>query len=131
MTGGTNPNHPRRSAVFWVIVKKGVGWDEALTVNLETGKEALAVFGFEDEARMFLFLGTLGAGWQLKETTAGELTSMLLGPWAGIGFVSLDPLPELVYKGMVGLVSLRKEQFMDGLINSSRFRGKAGWLEPV
>lgn len=120
MTGSTNIKHSRRPAVFWLIAKKGARQDEMLTLDLG-GEEELAtlpVFCFDDEADMFLSLGTLGAGWRLKETTSGELTSILLDPYAGIEFVSLDPLPELVYKRMISLVSVRKEQFLDKLISN-------------
>lgn len=80
--------------------------------------EALAVFGFEEEAEIFS-LGVLRAGWRLRETTVGELILMLLGPCAGVGFVVLDPLPEIVSWGMVGLVSLNRERFVDYLIEKA------------
>ena len=116
MTGRPNAQHRRRPAVFWLIAKQGAEQDEVLTINLDGKKEAaetLPVFCFEDEARMFLSLGGLRSGWQTKEITVDNLTGMLLGPCAGVRFVSLDPLPELVYRGMMSLVSLRKEQFVD------------------
>ena len=89
-----------------------------LTLDLDDEGETLPVFCFEDEADMFLSLGKLGTGWQLRKATAGELGRMLLGPWAGIEFVSLDPLPELVHKRMIGLVSVRSEQFADRFVDS-------------
>jgi hypothetical protein len=36
-----------------------------------------------------------------------------------VRFVALDPLPELVSWGMVGLVSLRRERFVDRLLEKS------------
>lgn len=86
-----------------------------LTVAPDDLGETLAVFGFEEEAKIFS-LGRLGAEWRLTETTAGDLIRMLLGPCAGVGFVALDPLPEYVYWGMVGLVSLSREHFVAHLI---------------
>lgn len=68
---------------------------------------------------MFLSLGSPGAGWRVKETTAGELTGILLGPCAGIRFVALDPLPELVGRGMIGLVNLRRERFVKRLAENA------------
>ncbi len=68
---------------------------------------------------MFLSLGSPGAGWRLRETTAGELTGILSGSCAGVRFVALDPLPELVGRGMIGLVSVRRERFVERLIENA------------
>ena len=122
MTRSTNVQHHRRPTVFWLIVKKGVGHEDTLTLDLDDEGKTLPVFCFEDEARMFLSLGMLGAGWQVRETTAGELISLLLGPCAGIRFVSLDPLPEMIHRRMVGLVSLRRKQFVESLIGGAKPR---------
>lgn len=107
------PTRPPES--YWLIVKGEAGRTRVLTVDPNGLEEALAVFGFEEEARIFL-LGGSGAGWRLRETTAGELISVLYGPCAGVGFVALDPLPEIVSRGMIGLVSLSRERFVDRLI---------------
>ncbi len=95
---------PRPLETYWLIVKSEAGQTEVLTVDPHGLGEALAVFGFEEEAEIFS-LRVLGAGWRLRETTVGELIQMLLGPYAGVGVVALDPLPEIVSWGMVGLVS--------------------------
>ena len=63
---------------FWLIVKDRTGGMEVLRIILASGEEALPVFSFEDEARMFLELGTSGC-WRVRETTTGEVTSVLLG----------------------------------------------------
>ena len=105
---------PRPPAAYWLLVKDEAGRTEALTVGLEGRREALAVFGFEEEAGMFS-LWSSEEGWRIRETTAGELAGMLSGPHAGVEFVALDPLPELVSRGMAGLVSLRRERFLDRL----------------
>ncbi len=138
MTGRTNVQHCRRPAVFWLIAKKGAGQEEVLTLDLdgEESEKTLPVFCFEEEANMFLSLGSPGAEWQLRETAAGELISILLSPYTDIEFVSLDPLPEFVYKRMVGLVSLRKEPFMECLIEAvrsveSRESLLAEWTNPL
>ena len=89
-----------------------------LTVDLDDLGEALAVFGFEEEAEMFS-LWASGGAWRLKGTTAEELAEMLSGPYATVRFVALDPLPELISWGMVGLVSLRRERFVDRLLEKS------------
>src|SRR3712207_7841170 len=53
------------------------------------------LFPYTTLFRSFLRLGTLGTGWQARETSAGELISLLYGPCAGIERVALDPLPRI------------------------------------
>jgi hypothetical protein len=80
------------SSPFWLIAKYRTGGMEVLRIALASGREALPVFSFEDEARMFLELGAPG-GWRVRETTAGELTSVLCGAYANVDRVVLDPVP--------------------------------------
>ena len=47
----------------WLIVKDRTSGMDVFTVDLGSGEEALAVFGFEEEARMFL---------ELRRTATGE-----------------------------------------------------------
>lgn len=107
---------PRPLEAYWLFVRSEGGRTQVLTVDRDGRGEALAVFGFEEEARLFS-LGALGAGWRLTETTAGELIRILLGPsCASVGSVALDPWPEIVCRGMVGLVSLSRERFVAHLV---------------
>lgn len=115
MTDDTKRRSPGRPAAYWLIVKSEAKQEKMLTVGLDGREEALPIFCFEEEARMFLSLETSEAGWKLARITAGKLASILLGSCASVGFVALDPLPELVRRRMVGLVSLRKERFLDNL----------------
>ncbi|MDN5696400.1 MAG: hypothetical protein L0G70_00310 [Rubrobacter sp.] len=91
---------------------------QALTTDLDSVVKALPVFSFEDEARMLLELGALGKGWCLRETMAGELISVLFGPCAGVDRVALDPLPYPFAKALVGLVSMRREAFMETYLST-------------
>lgn len=59
---------------FWLIVSRRSGGSEVLRTTVAGSEEALPVFSFEDEARMFLELETSGR-WQVREMTAAELTS--------------------------------------------------------
>ena len=52
-------------------------------------------------------------GWRARESGAGELISILSGPCAGVKKVALDPSPEMVVEGTVGLVSLLRQGFMN------------------
>ncbi len=92
-----------------------------LTTSLATGEKALPVFSFEDEASMFLELAASRGGWRVRETTAGELVSVLLGPCAGIGRVLLDPLPGVDHRVSANLVGMGRKPFV-GFLLSRRTR---------
>jgi hypothetical protein len=67
------------------------------------GGEALAVFGHEQEAEMYLGLWAPGDGWRAREVGAGELASLLRGPsWPGARRVALDPLPGALAGALAG-----------------------------
>jgi hypothetical protein len=66
---------------------------ELLTVATSSEGEALPVFGTERAARDFLLGGGFGGGWRVRESTTGELVSLLLGHPAGVESVALDPRP--------------------------------------
>ncbi|MGB3634556.1 MAG: hypothetical protein WA982_10995 [Rubrobacteraceae bacterium] len=119
MSKDTNVRSQRRPATYWLIVKRGAGLEERLTVNSDDGGKALAVFSFEEEADMFVSLSSVGTGWQPRRATARELTGMLLSSCAGVGYVSLDPLPELVQSGMIGLVSVSRKHFVEQLVENA------------
>jgi hypothetical protein len=89
----------------------------------------LAVFSFEEEAEAFLWL--LGdeekqQGWHSEQTTAGGLVSVLLGPYADMKRVALDPLPLPVGRAMLPLVSINRDPFLQYLLEERR--GAAGEL---
>jgi hypothetical protein len=112
---------------FWLIARYRSGGMEVLKTTLASGQEALPVFSFEDEAQMFLELGASG-GWRVRETTAGELTSVLCGLCANVDRVVLDPvttLPGPLIEGLNGLLSMEREAFMGSLLNPRRFRSPA------
>ena len=63
---------------------------------------------------MFLGLWEAGFdGWQARESTAGELISVLYGPCASMERVALDPLPKMLVERTLGLVSLSRKRFVD------------------
>lgn len=77
----------------WVLAKRGGGQVQPLTIALDGSGEALPVFGFGEKAEMFLWLEGLDSGWRVRETSSGELISLLYGSCARVGLVALDPLP--------------------------------------
>jgi hypothetical protein len=67
---------------------------------------------------MFVWLGgALEEGWQVRQTSSGELVSILYGPCAGVGRVALDPSPEMVAE-TIRLVSVRRETFVNWIVDS-------------
>ena len=98
---------------YWLIAKNENGRIEVLTALLADGEEALPIFSYEQEAELFLGFQAAGSGWRVRESTAGELISVLCGPCAGAKEVSLDPLPEMVTEGTLGLVNLSRKRFVN------------------
>ncbi len=106
---------------YWLLVRNENGGLEVLATGLAGGEEALLVFSHEEEAEMFLRLWEVGFdGWQVRESTSGELISVLYGLCAGVERVALDPLPEMVAERTVGLVSLSRERFVDLVLSRER-----------
>jgi len=96
---------------FQLIVRQQARNLEVFTVG-DAG-EVLPVFTFEEEAELFFRLGVPEKeGWQLRETTCGEMISVLYGPCREVTRVSLDPVPDLV-----ALVSLSRKRFISVLLS--------------
>jgi hypothetical protein len=112
---------PQPGLSYWLLVRNENGGLEAPATDLAGGEEALLVFSHKEEAEMFLRLGQAGFdGWQARETTAGELTSVLYGLCAGVERVALDPLPDMLAERTIGLVSLSRERFVDFVLGRER-----------
>jgi hypothetical protein len=84
---------------------------EVLTIDAG-GETVLPVFSFREEVELFLRLQANGADWWPRETTTGELASLLLGLCARVDKVALDPLPSLGERETIGLVSTGRRRFM-------------------
>jgi hypothetical protein len=108
-------------SAYWLIARNKNSRLEVLATGLAGGEEAMPVFSHEEEAELFLRLWKVGFdGWQARESSAGELISVLYGPCASVQRVALDPLPEMLLERTVGLVSLSRKRFVDlVLIRSS------------
>ena len=98
----------------WLITKYDHSKMNALTIRLGGDGEALAVFGFEEEAEMFLHLrrAALEEGWRVRQTSVGELVSVLYGPCSDVKKVVLDPVPEVGRHELVDLLSMYRNDFL-------------------
>ena len=86
---------------------------DVLIAHLASGPTALPVFGFEEEAGLFLLLAAVGRGWRVWEAEAQTLDSMLRGPLRGVERVALDPLPKRIGVGPPDqLASMERERFL-------------------
>jgi hypothetical protein len=107
-----------QSSTFWLVVRPEERQMEVFMVGC-SGEQAMPVFSGEHEAEMFVWLeGAFEDGWRVRETSAGELVSILYGPCAGVGRVALDPSPEMVGISAVSLVSVTRERFLSWILNS-------------
>ncbi len=102
----------------WLITKYDLSKMIALTIWLGGEGEALAVFGFEEEAEMFLHLrrAALEEGWRVRQTSVGELVSVLYGPCSDTKKVVLDPVPEVGTEELVDLLSMHRNDFLGFLL---------------
>jgi hypothetical protein len=91
---GTTHNARRPMLPHYLIAGHEAHGPELLHVPLESGEEMLPVFSSEVAARDFLLSNALGQAWYVREFYAGELVSLLLGLYADIEWVLIDPLPE-------------------------------------
>lgn len=109
----TMDHPPRLPAAYWLLVRStnGAGVKEALDDQGGT----LAVFSFEEEARGFIRGWKEDAEWHPRKTTPEELLHMLAWSHSTVEFVALDPLPELFSSGLINLVTMRTERFVDQL----------------
>jgi hypothetical protein len=108
---------------LWILTSYQHDQIEPLTIGADRDGGFLPVFSFEEEADAFLeLLGEEGKerGWRSRETTAGELVSVLLAPCADVRQVSLDPLPLSVGRAMLPLCSVARERFVEDLLMGSR-----------
>jgi hypothetical protein len=99
---------------FWVACRSPEALSDPLTVSVPGLGEALAVFCFEEEARLYLGYGED----DLRPCPVGtvELVDLLLGPWSRFDRVTLDPMPGRGTGLMHRLASTRRDNFLDHVV---------------
>jgi hypothetical protein len=101
---------------WWLVAKDGHLCKELLTVNCGGGR-ALPVFSGEGEAEMFVWLGgAFEDSWRIRETSTGELISILCGPCESVRSVALDPSPGMKKVEIIDLVTVTRERFLDRIV---------------
>ena len=109
---------------LWIITCYRNNRMEVLTIDPDGDDGgSLPVFSFKEEAQTFLGLSENdqeGRRWRIRETTAGELVSVLLAPCADVRQVMLDPLPSSLVRLMAPLCSVARERFLEELMGSRR-----------
>ena len=113
---------------LWIIQSYQNNRMDIFTIDPDSDGGFLAIFSFKEEAETFLSLleDDQKNAWQSRETSAGVLVSILLGPCAGVRRVALDPLPLSCWGVTLPLVSVDKERFVQELLEE--FRGLTGEL---
>jgi hypothetical protein len=116
----------QRVDTFWVVLSAN-GPPIPLRVALSGGQQAMALFSSKEEATMFCSLREAGkkANPHLRETSVGEVISLLYCPLTAAKHVALDPLPELLRSRLLGLITLDRERFARSFagIETKRFFG--------
>ncbi len=126
-TDDTRPARPSRYWTVWTVANRRFDQIEVLTEDPDGRGEGLPVFRFQEEAEMFLWLRGLGGGWEVRETTAGGLVSLLYGPCADVGRVILDPLPKIGAGESVEPESVDRKEFVKTVLGA---RGSGVFLGP-
>ncbi len=101
------------SRLWYLIARRESNRQEPLTLAARHSGEILPVFGAAGAVRDFLHRGCLGGGWRVRESTAGELVSLLSGCLPRVDRVALDPAA-----GDAQPCSASKKEFVAALVGN-------------
>src|SRR5919202_2884047 len=87
---------------YWLVAKYCIREMQVLTLHLDSGEEVLPVFTSSGATETFLrYLPRcfsqwqgVGEGWYVRESTTGELISLLFGPCRSVDHIALNLRPE-------------------------------------
>ena len=114
---GTDVSAGRPVLVHHVVARQGNRGLEVLCIPLEGKGETLPVFTAGWAARGYLFAGVVSGGeWYVRACMPGELVSLLVGLYAGVAGVALDPRPGRI--GGEAANVMPRENFVDYLLYS-------------
>ncbi len=108
---------------LWILTSYKHNQMNPLTLDPNGDGGFLPVFSFEEEAQAFLKL--LGEeekelGWRIRETTPGELISVLLALCAQVKRIALDPLPLSCGEAVLPFMSVKRNHFVQDLMGEGR-----------
>ena len=108
----------------WLVIKHIPSRMEVFTTHLCGGPKALVVFSYEGGAEMFLDLRLKASKdrWRVRQTSVGELVSVLYGPCSDTKKVVLDPLPEIGREELTGLLGMHRAEFLRFLLGKKDLR---------
>jgi hypothetical protein len=107
---------PSRS--WYLIARREGNRLEVLTLAGQPRRDILPLFTTAGSARDFLRRGGVGMDWRVRESTAGELVSILAGYLRHVDRVVLDPVFG-VSTGDAEPQSLSKKEFVSVLLGES------------
>ena len=106
---------------YWLVAKYRLREMQVLALHLDSGEEVLPVFRSGKAATTFHrhLPGCLsqrqkiGDGWYVRQSTTGELTSLLFGPCRNVDHVALDLRPETASADeLSSAVLIRRKDFL-------------------
>ena len=108
---------------LWILTSYKHNQMNPLTLDPNGDGGFLPVFSFEEEAQAFLEL--LGEeekelGWRIRETSPGELISVLLALCAQVKRIALDPLPLSCGEAVLPFMSVKRNHFVQDLTGEGR-----------
>lgn len=103
---------------WWLVANKDGDSLEVLTLD---GGGTLPVFSGEGEAELFSWLKEAREhGWEIRESSPGELVSALCGPCSRVRLVALDPSMEVLGGEAAELLGWSREDFLAWTVSGSR-----------
>ena len=104
----------RAGLSHWLITKHIANRMDIFTTHLCGDRKALMVFSCEEEAELFLDLHLAASkdGWRVRQTSVGELVSILYGSCSDTKKVVLDPIPDIGGEALADLLSMHRNDFL-------------------
>lgn len=113
---GTGVPERRPAHLHHVVARQGVKGLEMLRFpSSQGGGQVLPVFTARWAARGYLFSEAPGGGWYARACSPGEIVSHLVGLYADVRWVALDPMPGR-RNGAANMMP--RENFVDYLLSS-------------
>lgn len=110
---------------YWLIYRRERDRTTVLTLDVG-GEDAVPIFSFEEEARLFWSFEAPSAEWHVRETTLEETHGLLIALRTQATTVVLDPLPAILGLETNLLLSLPREDFTRRL-HSGRLAALPGY----